>query len=192
MNYKHWLLSLIVAFSAQVSAEAENYQIDTKGAHAFVSFKVNHLGYSWLRGRFDNFDGTFAYDETSNTLSNVNIVIQTESVNSNHVARDRHLRSDDFLDVKEYPEAMFKSTSYKPSNKKEGILVGDLTLHGVTRSIEIPVEHIGGGSDPWDGYRQGFSGTVVLTLADYGIKKNLGPNSKEAYMTLEVEGIRSK
>ncbi|MGJ8664178.1 MAG: YceI family protein, partial [Marinicella sp.] len=90
---------LILALLIPGYVLADKYKIDTKGAHAFVQFKIKHLGFSWLYGRFDSFSGEFEYDESDPSKSNIQMTVETNSVNSNHPARDKHLRSDDFLNV---------------------------------------------------------------------------------------------
>jgi polyisoprenoid-binding protein YceI len=171
-------------------ANAADYQIDVKGAHAFVTFKIQHLGYSWLLGRFNEFDGEFSYDANAPEKSSINVVIQTASIDSNHAERDKHLRSDDFLDVKQYPEASFKSTKFEVIDAQNAMVSGDFTLHGVTKNITFPVQKIGEGKDPWGGYRAGFSGNTKLRLADYGIPEKLGPASTIVEIGLHIEGIR--
>ena len=99
-----------LGLSATAVAAPANYQIDTKGMHASVNFKIQHLGYSWLTGRFDQFGGTFVYDSEKPSNSKVDVSIDTDSVNTNHAERDKHLRSGDFLDVKKFPKATFVST----------------------------------------------------------------------------------
>lgn len=184
--------SLLIAGSVFTSSTlfADDYEIDTKGAHAFIQFRVQHLGYSWLYGRFNEFGGKFSYDEAAPEKASVEVSIKTNSVDSNHAERDKHLRGDDFLDVKKYPEAKFVSTSYTPGKEGEGILKGKLTLHGVTNAVEIEMHAIGAGKDPWGGYRRGFEGTTKFAMSDFGIMKNLGPKSKDVEMTLSIEGIR--
>ena len=180
----------LTSLSMSPAIQAADYVIDTKGAHAFIQFRVQHLGYSWLYGRFNEFSGKFSYDESTPEKASIEVNISTASVDSNHAERDKHLRSDDFLDVKKYPEARFISTNYTPINANKGVLTGNLTLRGVTRPIEIEVESIGAGKDPWGGYRSGFEGKTRFAMADFGIVKNLGPKSKDVEMILSIEGIR--
>lgn len=180
---------LLLLASSQVFS-AENYQIDIKGMHAFVEFKIKHLGYSWLKGRFNDFDGTFVYDEKNPEKSSVEVTIQTASIDSNHGERDKHLRGKDFLEVKKYPEAKFVSTKVESTGKGTAKIHGDLTLHGVTKAITIDAVEIGAGKDPWGGFRRGFEGKVTLTLADFGMNYNLGPASKNVEMILNIEGVR--
>lgn len=183
-------IALTLAIAIPSLAQAADYVIDTKGAHAAIQFRIKHLGYSWLSGRFNDFGGSFSYDEASPDASKIEVSIRTASIDSNHAERDKHLRSKDFLDVEKYPEARFVSTGYKENGDDTALLSGNLTLHGVTRPVQIMVTQIGHGPDPWGGYRRGFQGTTSLKLADFGIDYDLGPASREVELTLMVEGIR--
>lgn len=187
------LSTLLLALSVlAVPAQAADYDIDSKGAHAFIQFKIKHLGYSWLLGRFNKFDGQFSYDEKKPNKSKIEVNIDTSSIDSNHAERDKHLRSADFLEVSKFPTAKFVSTSFKEKGKGKAILKGKLTLHGVTKPITIKLKHVGHGADPWGGYRRGFEGSTTLTLKDYGIKMDLGPASRTVELFLSIEGIRRK
>jgi len=192
MTFRKLTTSLLLAgltFGSSV-LHAADYAIDTKGAHAFIQFRVQHLGYSWLYGRFNEFSGNFSYDESKPEEAAIEVTIKTDSVDSNHAERDKHLRSDEFLDVKKFPEAKFVSTSYTPGSNGTGVLKGKLTLRGVTKPVEIEVESIGAGDDPWGGYRRGFQGSTRFAMADFGIMKDLGPKSKDVEMILSLEGIK--
>ncbi|TMO08976.1 YceI family protein [Pseudoalteromonas sp. S558] len=189
---KKLLLSTAVSAAMMLSvttASAADYVIDTKGAHAFVNFKIKHLGYSWLHGRFNTFDGKFNYDAKNPNASQIMVNIDTTSLDSNHAERDKHLRGKDFLNVDKYPTATFKSTSIK-FESDSGEVTGDFTLHGITKTITFEIEKIGEGNDPWGGYRVGFEGETSLKLADYGIDYNLGPASTHVDIGLFIEGIR--
>ena len=166
---------------------AADYAIDT--AHSFVEFRIKHLGYSWLYGRFNRFSGHFSYDADNPQASAISVSIDTASVDTNHAERDKHLRGSDFLDVAKYPEATFESTKYS-GDAQSGTLEGILTLHGVTKPISIHLEKLGEGNDPWGGYRAGFIGTTTLTRRDFGISYNLGPASETMELELGIEGIR--
>jgi polyisoprenoid-binding protein YceI len=172
-------------------AFAADYVIDMKGNHASINFRIKHLGFSWLTGRFDKFSGTFSYDKTAPEASKVKVEIDTASLNSNHAERDKHLKSADFLDAGKFPKAVFESTSVKANGEGKAAIAGKLTLHGVTKDVVIEAEHVGGGNDPWGGVRDGFTGTTTLTLADFGIDTaKLGPSSANVELTLNVEGIK--
>ncbi|WP_409423210.1 MULTISPECIES: YceI family protein [unclassified Pseudoalteromonas] len=178
-------------FMTATHANAADYVIDTKGAHAFVNFKIKHLGYSWLHGRFNTFDGQFNYDAKNPNASQISVNIDTTSLDSNHAERDKHLRGGDFLNVSKYPQASFKSTAITfDQDGEEATVTGEFTLHGVTKTISFEIDKIGEGKDPWGGYRVGFEGETSLKLADYGIDYDLGPASTHVDIGLFIEGIR--
>ncbi len=183
------LAATVTLLLAGLNAHAADYKIDVNGAHASINFKIPHLGYSILVGRFDEFDGVFSYDADKPADTKVEVVIKTASINSNHAARDKHLMNADFLEVDKYPEARFVSTAYE-GDGMNGVLTGNLTLHGVTKPVNIAVTKVGEGKDPWGGYRAGFSGATVLRLKDFDIKMDLGPASQEVELELFIEGVR--
>jgi len=190
---KQSLLALAVSSIGVMSLPvlADDYVIDTKGAHASINFSIKHLGYSVLTGRFDTFSGEFSYDPAKPEASTVNVTIDTGSVNSNHAERDKHLRSPDFLNVEKFPKATFVSKKIVlDDDKDEFDIFGDLTLNGVTKSITIEVEKVGEGKDPWGGYRAGFSGETTISLKDFNVKMDLGPASQNVKLELEVEGVK--
>ncbi|MGZ9899090.1 YceI family protein [Shewanella gaetbuli] len=169
---------------------AADYVIDTHGAHAFIQFKVSHLGYSFVMGRFNDFSGEFSFDADKLEQGKVNVTIQTASVDSNHAERDKHLRGEDFLNVAKFPQASFKSTSINDLGNGKFVLNGDFTFNGVTKPLAIDAEIVGEGEDPWGGYRAGFTGTTEFKMKDYGVKMDLGPASANVELELVVEGIK--
>ena len=187
---KKTLIAATAALLLSPLAQAAEYIVDYQGAHASINFKIQHLGYSWLTGRFNEFEGKFNYDKTKPSSANIEVKINTASIDSNHAERDKHLRGSDFLNVSKFPQASFVSTKIEELGSKKLKVTGDLTLHGVTKSVVIDAEKLGEGSDPWGGYRAGFAGTTRIALADYGITYNLGPASTHVELELHVEGIR--
>lgn len=197
MPYKKYLLGLaaLCAVHFAPAASAADYTIDTRGAHAFIQFRTKHLGYSWLYGRFNTFSGEFTYDEKSPEKNSISVDIDVTSIDSNHAERDKHLRGKKYLNTDEFPKASFVSTKWVPKEGAMSELHGDFTLHGVTNPVVIDVEYIGGGPDPWGGFRQGFEGRLTINPADYGmarILKSLGPTAAEVELFLTVEGIKKK
>lgn len=192
MQLKYFLkvvfLGMLVSFSLQASAA--DYKLDIKGTHAFIQFKIQHLGYSWIIGQFNKFDGKLKYDNSNEEASEISIVIDTASIDTNHKLRDKHLRDEKFLDVNKYPQATFISKKYQPTGPDMAILTGDFTFHGVTRSIDIEVHKMGEGKDPWGGERVGFEGTTKFKLKDYKIEKKLSPSSAEVELYFTLEGIK--
>ena len=189
MKDKLLSIGLTIVLSVPSLVQAADYLIDTEKAHAFIQFRIKHLGYSWLLGRFNDFEGTFSYDEADPAASRVEVTIRTASIDSNHAERDKHLRGEDFLDVDKFPQAAFVSTGFTENEDKSAVLTGNLTLRGVTRPVSIAVKPVGHGPDPWGGKRRGFEGATTLKLADYDIDFDLGPAAREVELFLSVEGI---
>ena len=194
---KKWLAACALSAAGVMATpvvSADDYVIDTRGAHAFIQFRIKHLGYSWLYGRFNEFEGGFTYDERDPSKNKISVDIDVNSIDSMHAERDKHLRGKKFLDTDAFPTAKFVSTEYVPTGDKTADLKGNFTLHGVTKPITIQIEHIGGGKDPWGGYRNGFEGKLTIKPADYGLEltKSLGPSASEVELFLSVEGVRKK
>ncbi|MDH1263012.1 YceI family protein [Pseudomonas sp. GD03944] len=183
-------LALGTALLGAGQAMAADYAIDKQGQHAFVNFKISHLGYSWLYGTFKDFDGSFSFDEKNPEASKVNVTLNTTSVDTNHAERDKHIRSGDFLNVSKHPTATFESTSVKSTGEGAADITGNLTLNGVTNPVVIAAKFVGQGDDPWGGYRAGFEGTTTLKLKDFDIQKDLGPASQEVELIISIEGVR--
>jgi len=175
-----------VLAAASSIALAEDYVIDTKDAHAFVQFKASHLGYSYVIGRFNDWEGTFSYDENNPGSASVNVTIDAASVDSNHAERDKHLRSADFFEVETYPTITFNSTEFQEADDGSIIVTGDLNMHGVTKSVQLEGRHVGHGEDPWGGYRRGFEAGVNLDSSEFGFPGWVG----NVDITIIVEGIR--
>ena len=169
---------------------AADYVIDKEGQHAFINFKTGHMGFSILHGRFNDFDGTFSWDSAKPEESKVQVTINTASVDSNHTARDEHLRSADFLNADQYPQATFVSTSVVSTGTDTVEVTGDFTFNGVTKPVVIDARFVGEGEDPWGGYRAGFEGTASIRLADYNVAMDLGPASAVVELNLTIEGVR--
>jgi polyisoprenoid-binding protein YceI len=184
------ILLLTLISLAEGSLAAERYIIDTRGQHAFIQFRIPHLGFSWLHGRFNEFEGEFTFDPGDPAASSIEVSIRTGSIDSNHEARDQHLRGEDFLNAASFPDSGFRSTAFMPLGGNRYRLEGELSLLGRSAPIAIDVTEIGAGPDPWGGFRRGFEGTTSLTLTDWGIDYDLGPAAREVELTLSIEGIR--
>ncbi len=167
----------------------EQYAVD--GSHSVVWFRIKHLGVSWAYGRFNDVKGSFSIHEDYPEASSVEVTVQAASVDTNDKGRDEHLRSPDFLSAKEFPTLRFESTSVS----KEGdrwTVEGQLSFHGVTRTITMDAVHVGSGPDPWGGQRAGFEGTFQVNAKDYEldwILENEGALGAEISVTVSLEGI---
>lgn len=188
---KKTLLTLSAAslLGTSLLASAADYKFDKEGQHAFVQFRIQHLGYSWLYGTFKDFDGTFSFDEANPASDKVSVTLNTASLDTNHAERDKHIRSADFLNTAKFPQATFASTAVKKEGNDYKI-TGDLTLNGVTKPITLDARLLGEGKDPWGGYRAGFEANGEIVLKDFNITKDLGPASQKAELIISVEGVR--
>jgi polyisoprenoid-binding protein YceI len=190
-------LALGTALLTAGQAMAADYTIDKEGNHAFVNFKISHLGYSFIFGTFKDWSGTFSFDAAKPEDSKISITLNTKSVDTNHAERDKHIQSKDFLDTAKFPTATFVSTSVKPTGKNaDGKLTadvtGDLTLHGVTKPVVVKTVFLGEGKDPWGGYRAGFEGTTTIKRSDFGKMMDLGPQSDTLTLDISFEGVQKK
>ncbi|MBA1193997.1 YceI family protein [Pseudomonas entomophila] len=186
-------LALGTALFTAGQVMAADYTIDKEGQHAFVDWKISHLGYSFIHGTFKDFGGTFSWDSAKPEASKISVDLKTASLWSNHAERDKHIASADFLDVKQYPDAKFVSTAVKPTGDKTADVTGDLTLHGVTKPVTFKAVFNGEGKDPWGGERAGFNAKTTLTLSDFGINvAKLGPTSQTLDLDISLEGVKQK
>lgn len=196
MIIKKILLSLALTAGLALPAAAADYQIDP--AHSSVNFQIKHLAISKVNGAFLEFTGAFSYDAADPAATKAEAVIQVASVDTGNEKRDEHLRNADFFDVETFPTMTFKSTSVKMTSATEGKVSGDLTMHGVTRSVTLDLEINGTATDPWGNERVGASLTGVIPRKDWGLTYNapleagglvLGEDVK---ISLEIEGIKNK
>jgi polyisoprenoid-binding protein YceI len=154
---------------ASPALAAETYEFDK--AHTTVGFQVRHI-FTMVGGRFTDFTGTIQVDRVRAESSSVEFTIQAKSIDTNEPRRDEHLRSADFFDVTNHPTISFKSTAVRANGKNAWLVVGDLTLRGVTKSVTLPVSLLGEGRDPWGNEKMGFETSTALSRTDYGLTWN--------------------
>lgn len=165
-------------------------------SHSEVGFSVRHLMVSKVRGSFKTFEGTISIAD--NPLeSRVEARIDTSSVDTRDENRDNHLRSSDFFDVEQHPQITFVSTAVRPV-RSDYVVAGDLTIHGVTRPVELELEFNGVSPDPWGGQRAGFSASTEISRGDYGIEFNMPLDGggvvvgDKIKINIEVEAVLQK
>ena len=159
------ILIALVAVSA--FAAAETFVVDR--SHSEATFQIRHL-VTRISGRFDDFSGSINIDRENPAVSSVEFNIKTASINTGVTNRDNDLRSANFFEVDKYPEITFKSSSVKPSGRKDVYdVTGTFTMHGVTKTITLPVEFLGFIKDPRGNEHAGFSAHTTLNRKDYGI-----------------------
>ncbi|WP_426156489.1 YceI family protein [Pseudomonas sp. TSRC2-2] len=187
-------LAALAIGSAVLSANvmAADYVVDKEGQHAFVDFKISHLGYSYITGTFKDIDGKFSFDAAKPEDSKIEFNVNTASVFTNHAERDKHIASADFLNASKFGKATFVSTSVKSTGANTADVTGDLTLLGVTKPVVVKATFLGEGKDPWGGYRAGFEGTTTIKRSDFGKQKDLGPKSDAVELYVSFEGVKVK
>lgn len=170
------------------------YSLDA--GHTYVGFAVKHFGLSKVKGEFQKFDGTVTIAEVP-TDSSVEVTIDASSFSSRDDQRDAHVRSADFLDVGNFPELTFRSTSIRQDGD-DWVVAGDLTVHGVTRPVELATEFEGAIDDPYGLERIAFSAETEIDRTDFGLTWNQALETgglvvgKKVKITLEVEAVRPK
>lgn len=152
------------------AASVSTWTIDP--AHSVVELAVKHMMFSTVKGRFAGVAGTIVLDEANLGASSVNAEIDASSIDTGEPQRDGHLRSADFLDVESFPTITFRSTDVVPQGSSRFILVGDLTIRGVTQEVSLEAELVGKGTDPWGGQRAGFAATTALNRKEFGLTWN--------------------
>ena len=151
-----------------VVTAADTYKLDK--SHTKVGFRVRHLVISNVRGEFTDYDATIQLDEKDPTKSSLQGTIKTASINTNNETRDKHLRSDDFFNADQHPEITFKSKRIEKKGDAY-VMVGDLTLRGMTKEIQLPFT-MTGPINHKNRRRIGFEADLVINRQDYGVKYN--------------------
>lgn len=178
-------------------AQPNNWEIDP--AHSSAQFTVRHLMISNVRGEFSKLSGTVQLDETDLAKSGVQAVIDATTINTREPQRDAHLKSPDFFNVAQFPTLSFQSRKVIPGEAGKFKLVGDLTMHGVTREVTLdvngPTPAI---KDPWGNQRRGISASTVLNRKDFGLTWNKALETggvvvgEEVTINIDLEFVRKK
>lgn len=183
---------LFFLFLFTPAALAANYAVDTD--HTTVSFKIRHL-LSYVQGNFNQFEGKFTYDAEKPETWSAEMTVQAGSIDTNVAARDKHLRSADFLDVEKHPALKFVSTEVKDVTPTGAKLHGLLTIHGVEKPVVFDLEIHGTVKDPWGNERAAFTAKTTINRKDFGLTWNKAVETgqllvgEEVLITLEVEGL---
>jgi len=141
-------------------------------AHTRIGFVARHAMVTKVRGSFNEFEGTAAFDGANPANSHAEVTIKAASIDTRNAQRDEHLRSNDFLAMQEHPEITFTSTGARQVDDTTFELTGDLTIRGVTKSVTIPFTFEGAAKDPFGNLRAGFEGSVAINRKDWGVNWN--------------------
>jgi polyisoprenoid-binding protein YceI len=179
--------------NALAGLTAGTWNIDP--THSTVEFVVRHLMVSKVRGRFQDVSGAITVGSDP-LASKVEAIIAVKSVDTGNADRDNHLRTNDFFSPDTFPTITFKSTSIKGSGV-DYTLVGELTLKGVTKRVELALEFNGVSADPWGGTRAGFSANGEINRKDFGVEWNAPLEGggvvigEKVKLELEIEAIKA-
>jgi len=163
------LLAILVVGVTAVMAQ-DSWKVDP--SHSKVTFAVNHLVISEVEGQFGKFDITATSKGKEFNGGSISVNIDVSSVDTDNEQRDGHLKSPDFFDAEKYPEITFEGKSFKQVEGKDYKLVGDLTIHGITKKVELDARYNGVVTDPYGKTRAGFKITGTINRFDYGLKWN--------------------
>lgn len=190
------IFTAVLIFSASAAStsilcssncHAADYDLDN--SHTSLIFGVSHFGYSFTYGRFNTLTGGFSFDKEKPAEASFKFEIETGSVDTNDAKRDEHLQGPDFFDAKQFPKITFESTAVREAD--EGLeMVGNMTMHGVTKEVTIPFKYLGEGKGPYGKYRCGFSAQVMLQRGDYGMKAMAPMIGDDVSITFSFEGIQ--
>ena len=198
---KNWmsrsLIVLVVVIAAPIAASADTWQIDP--GHSTVGFTVRHMTISSVRGQFDKFTGTITSKGSDPASVSIDVTIDTASIDTRSSDRDADLKSANFLDVAKYPTMTFKSKKIEAAGTGKWKVVGDLTLHGVTREVTLAVEGPTAPiKDPWGNTRAGASATTKISRKNFGLTWNKAIEAggavvgDEVSVSIDVEAIKKK
>jgi polyisoprenoid-binding protein YceI len=184
-----------VAVPTTASIAFSTWNIDP--AHSIAEFKVRHMMISFVRGEFSGLSGVLKLDENDYTRSTVEVSIPTASVRTVDERLDDHLKNADFFDVDKFPTLTFISTKVRSTGGRNYAVTGELTIHGVTRSVALTVNDVSEPSnDPWGNQRIGLSASATINRKDFGIIWNTALDSggvlvgDEVSIALDVQLIK--
>jgi polyisoprenoid-binding protein YceI len=178
--------------ASETPAELADYRIDP--AHATVAFLVTHVGFARVLGRFRSVEGTYRFDEATGELAGLEVVIETDSVFTDHERRDEHLRSDELLNVGEFPEMRFTATQARRTGERVFEVEGQLELLGQSRPLTLSVTWNKSGEYPFGGrrYGMGVSARGTFARSAYGMTYGIanGWVGDEVEIIIEIEAVR--
>lgn len=175
---------LFALISWPQAAQAAEYELDV--AHTSIYFRIMHAGVSQTYGRFNDFSGSVVFDGDK---SKFDFTVKTDSVDTGLKKRDDHLRSPDFFNAKQFPVITAKTTGVKQSGDNYELTV-DLTLHGVTKSVTVPLKFHGETEFPKGMKRIGFSTEFTIKRSEFGMDKMVGPVGDDVDLMVSFEATR--
>ena len=170
---------------------ADKYVFDK--THTQIIFFVKHLGFSFSEGEFLDFDGGFTFDTENPEQSSIDVTINTDSIDMDDEAWDKHMKNEDFFNVAEYPTMAFKSTLIEVTGEDTAKITGDLTILDVTKPVTLDVKMNGAGKSPMGNeYKAGFSATANIKRSEWGMTYGLPNIADDVEIRIEVEAVRDE
>jgi polyisoprenoid-binding protein YceI len=194
---KNLMMTIVIIF-LMVMNEAQAATWKSDKAHSQVNFSVAHLVISEVTGSFRDFDATIVADNDDLSAASFEATIKAESIDTGVENRDKHLRSDDFLNAAKFPEIKFKSTDVEETGDDAFKIVGDLTIRDVTKRVALDVQYKGSIKDQRGNTRLAFKATTIVDRFDYGVKWDKTIESgglvagKDVEITLLLEFVKQK
>lgn len=182
------LMFIGMAGMFQLADAADTYEVDA--SHSMIIFRAKHMGVSYNYGRFNEFSGNLAVDETDAANSMIELEVKAASVDTGNEKRDQHLRNPDFFNAKQFPVITFKSTEVKKVDEDTLEVTGDLGLHGVKKSVTVEVEITGKGKNQQGTALIGFETTFTIKRSEFGMDYGIGAVSDDIRITVSVEGMK--
>jgi polyisoprenoid-binding protein YceI len=161
-----------------------NWKLDP--SHSEVTFKVKHMMITNVSGSFNSFEATAVTEEENFGTAQLEFTAQTASINTNSEQRDTHLRSAEFFDAEKFPAIQFKGTRFTNKSGSDYTLEGELSMHGVTKSIALDVEFGGLQKDPWGQTKAGFTVSGKINRTDFGLSWNAALETGGVLVSEEV------
>jgi polyisoprenoid-binding protein YceI len=184
------------AATTTVGPTVSTWKIDPVHSHA--QFKVKHMMISYVKGEFTGVTGTIELNEADYRKSKLQVSIDATTINTRDPQRDAHLKSADFFDVERIPTLMFTSTAIQKEGDEEYAVTGDLTIHGVRKSVTFNVEDLSApAKDPWGNTRIGLSATTKINRKDFGLTWNAALETggilvgDEVTITVDAQFVKS-
>jgi polyisoprenoid-binding protein YceI len=176
--------------------KTQTWQIDS--AHSGIHFSVRHLVIAKVRGQFSRWTGALEVPDGDFSKATVDVTIDAASIETGVADRDAHLKSADFFDVERFPELTFRGRRVEPKGSDRFVLVGDLTIRGISREVVLDVESAGQTRDPWGNVRAGFAGKTAVDRKEFGLTWNQALEAggvmvgEKVEIEIEIEAVRQE
>ena len=181
-------LGFIVGSLLAGAASASTFKVDP--VHSFALFSIHHFNAGYVWGRFNEPQGAFTLDADDPSKDSFDITLAVANLDTHNERRDTDLKGPDWFDARQFAGITFKSKSVKKAEDNKLEVTGDLTIHGVTKSVVIPVQLTGEGKDPWGGSRSGLQAELTIKRSDFDMKNMPGGVGDEVRLIVALEGVK--